>query len=73
MTMTPPPLPPARKWMEAWRDKNLTTVDHNLIIMAHLLVNKELSDIGPLVTRQLNNLTELLIVIHGTVTLESLF
>ena len=53
-------------------NRHLTSVNHNLIFVANLLVNKELSDVCSLVSRQLQNLSKLRIHQYASVALESL-
>jgi hypothetical protein len=51
----------------------LTSVDHNLVLVTDLLVHKKLSDVGSLVTGQLQDLAQLGVDQDGTVALEGLF
>ncbi len=45
-------------------------MDDNLVLKAYLLVHKEVADIGSLVSRELQNLTKLDILIDATVALK---
>lgn len=51
---------------------NLSSVNHNLILVTDLLVHKEFSDVRTLVSGKLENFTKLGINQHTTVALEGL-
>ena len=48
-------------------------MDHNLIIETHILVDEEVTDIRSLVSRELQNLAELRVLIYTSVALKCLF
>ena len=50
----------------------LTTVDHDLVVETHLLVDEEVSDVGSLVSRELQDLAQLHVDVDAPVALEGL-